>query len=77
MTRISEISDTEKNKNPLKLDKDSSARIIKRSLWQNAAKKGKQEICSTAAEYDGKPKEAPKRKTDSEEIEPSNKKRSM
>ncbi len=54
MTRITEISEAEANKNPLKLDKESSARIIKRSLWQKAIKK--QEICSEAAEFDGKPK---------------------
>ena len=54
MTRITEISETGTNKNPLKLDKDSSARIIKRSLWQKAIKK--QDVCSEAAEFDGKPK---------------------
>ena len=83
MSRISEISDAEKNKNPLKLDKESSARIIKRSLWQNALKKSKQpsEPCSTPAEFDGKPKVAVKREMadddEKTEVEPKNKKKSL
>lgn len=47
MTRINEISDKVENpdayKNKLKLDKQSSARIIKRSLWQNA-KAGRSQV---------------------------------
>ena len=42
MTRINEIGEAAKNVNPLKLDKESSARIVKRSLWMHAVKKGKQ-----------------------------------
>lgn len=40
MLRINEIvrKEEEKSKSKLKLDKDSSARIIKRSLWQLAQK---------------------------------------
>ena len=43
MTRIGDIEKEEelKKKNTLKLDKDSSARIIKRSLWMHANKKTK------------------------------------
>ncbi len=62
MTRITEIAEAEANKNPLKLDKESSARIIKRSLWQKASKK--QEICSEAAEFDGKPKAVKRESTE-------------
>lgn len=44
LTRINEISakeeESEKNKSKLTLDKESSARIIKRSLWANAKKSG-------------------------------------
>ena len=42
MTRINEIGEAAKHVNPLKLDKESSARIVKRSLWMHAVKKGKQ-----------------------------------
>jgi hypothetical protein len=40
MLRINEISKKEedKQKSKLTIDKDSSARIIKRSLWQHAQK---------------------------------------
>jgi hypothetical protein len=44
LTRINEISakeeESETNKSKLTLDKESSARIIKRSLWANAKKSG-------------------------------------
>lgn len=40
MTRINDIvKEEEDKKNKLKLDKASSARIIKRSLWMHASKK--------------------------------------
>ena len=40
MTRINDIvKEEEDKKNKLTLDKASSARIIKRSLWMNASKK--------------------------------------
>ena len=40
MTRINDIvKEEEDKKNKLTLDKASSARIIKRSLWMNATKK--------------------------------------
>lgn len=51
MTRIKEIEDAEKNKNTLRLDKESSARIIKRSLWMHASKK-KHESTNNAANDD-------------------------
>lgn len=79
MTKISDISEAEKNKNPLKLDKDSSARIIKRSLWQNAQKKSKPTEAEPA-EFDGKPKVPVKREfCDSSDVteEPKVKKRSL
>jgi hypothetical protein len=81
MNKISEISEAENNRNPLKLDKESSARIIKRSLWKNAQKKSKQtELCSEAAEFDGRPKVTVKRElSDSSDTkdEPDLKKRSL
>lgn len=45
MTRINEISASEeyKNKNT-KVDKESTARIIKRSLWMNANNKAKEKV---------------------------------
>jgi hypothetical protein len=44
MTRISEIIENEKFKTSTnRIDKDSSARIIKRSLWMHANKKSKQQ----------------------------------
>ena len=39
MTRIKDIEEAEKHKNTQRIDKESSARIIKRSLWMNASKK--------------------------------------
>lgn len=39
MTRIKEIEEAEKIKNTQRIDKECSARIIKRSLWLNASKK--------------------------------------
>ena len=43
MTRITDVvKEEEDKKNKLKLDKASSARIIKRSLWMNASKKSNQ-----------------------------------
>ena len=39
MSRIKDIEDAEKNKIKNRIDKDSSSRIIKRSLWMNASKK--------------------------------------
>lgn len=39
MQRIKDIEEAEKIKNTQRIDKDSSARIIKRSLWMNASKK--------------------------------------
>lgn len=49
MVRINEIAEKLENpdadKNKLKLDKQSSARIIKRSLWANAnQKKGRSQV---------------------------------
>lgn len=45
MTRINEIAEKQENpdahKNKLKIDKQSSARIIKRSLWANASNKNR------------------------------------
>lgn len=48
MTRIADIEKEEelKKKSTLKLDKDSSARIIKRSLWMHANKKTKEQQSS-------------------------------
>ena len=46
--RINEIAkkkeDEENKKSRLVLDKDSSARIVKRSLWQNAQSKAETEV---------------------------------
>jgi hypothetical protein len=39
MSRIKDIEEAEKNKIKNRIDKDSSSRIIKRSLWMNASKK--------------------------------------
>lgn len=76
MTRISDISEAEKNKNPLKLDKASAGRIIKRSLWQKAMKKSKEEPL-VAAEFDGTPKGQKRASTEeTSQDEPKNKKRS-
>jgi hypothetical protein len=41
MSRIKDIEEAEKNKIKNRIDKDSSSRIIKRSLWMNASKKTK------------------------------------
>lgn len=45
MTRINEINASEeyKNKN-IKVDKESTSRIIKRSLWMNASNKTKEKV---------------------------------
>ena len=52
MTRIKEIEEAEKIKNTQRIDKESSARLIKRSLWMNASKK-KQDSITNGAEEDG------------------------
>lgn len=46
MSRINEIVQAEeaKAKNTIKIDKESSARIIKRSLWMNATNKNKVKV---------------------------------
>jgi hypothetical protein len=46
--RIKEIEEAETLKNPLKIDKESSARIIKRSLWMNAQQGGKTKATSVS-----------------------------
>lgn len=54
MTRINEIGEKQENpdanKNKLKIDKQSSARIIKRSLWSNASKTSKKVMKSQVNE---------------------------
>ena len=51
MIRIKEIEDAEKIKNTQRIDKESSARIIKRSLWMHASKK-KHDATNTNEEDD-------------------------
>jgi len=41
MTRIKDTEEAEKNKIKNRIDKESSSRIIKRSLWMNASNKSK------------------------------------
>jgi hypothetical protein len=47
-SRIKEIEEAQTLKNTNKIDKESSARIIKRSLWMNAQQGGKTKATSVS-----------------------------